>query len=394
MDPAYSILKSELSEELINTLSYWQQNTIDHDYGGFFGRINHKNKVVERASKGIILNTRILWSFAAASVHLKSCQYNAITHRAYRYLRDNFIDYDHHGVFWELDCHGLPINKRKQIYAQAFAIYALSAYYTFSKNPEARILAMGLFELIEKHSKDNQKGGYLEAFSEDWGPLEDVRLSNKDMNAEKTMNTHLHILEAYTELLHIYDSASLKSALRSLVQLFQEKFLGNDHHYQLFFDVDWNRQSNTVSYGHDIETAWLLMEAAKAIGDEALLEDTRITAIQVINTFMDEAIDEDGAVINEKNLSTGALDKDRHWWPQVEALIGLSYAFKLTGRQKYTDCSIRIWDFIKTHLIDRKHGEWHFRVDQYGKVYTEEDKVSMWKAPYHTTRACIILNSN
>jgi mannobiose 2-epimerase len=180
--------------------------------------------------------------------------------------------------------------------------------------------------------------------------------------------------------------------LKTLVNLFFEKFLNDKNHYDLFFDDTWTLLSHTVSYGHDIETAWLVIEAAKQLNNEDLVNQANTIAIKVVNTFLNEAIDDDGAVLNEKNLITNHIDTDKHWWPQVEALIGLKYANHLDPDESYIDASIKIWNYTKNHLIDQKNGEWFFRVDKNGNPYTEEDKVSMWKAPYHTSRACIILN--
>ena len=392
MTQDYIGLKEELHSELKNILDYWSTNTLDYDNNGFFGKIDHHNKVVQNAPKGIILNTRILWSFAAASNYLKTDKYAEICLRSYDYLTAYFKDNKHKGVFWELDYKGNPINKRKQVYAQSFTIYALSEYYLFSKNEEAKTWAIELFKILERFAKDKKSTGYLEAFNEDWSPIKDMRLSDKDMNAAKTMNTHLHILEAYTSLLKVYDNPILRASLKELVEIFLDRFLNMNNHYNLFFDKNWKLLSNSVSYGHDIETAWLLIEAAKIVGDVDLLNQTRKLAIKVADTFLDEAIDADGAVMNEKNLDTNHLDTDRHWWPQVEALIGLNYVYNLSKGQKYLDNSVNIWNFTKRNLIDRVNGEWFFRVDKNGNPYTEEDKVSMWKAPYHTSRACIILN--
>lgn len=392
MTDAYKQLQTELSSELKNILSYWTQNTLDYKYGGFVGKIDHYNKVIPKASKGIILNSRILWSFSAASNHLQTNEYELVCNKAINYLKTFFNDKKDKGVFWELDYEGNPINKRKQVYAQAFTIYALSEYYIFSKNEDAKNWAIELFGLVEKHAKDDLNIGYFEAFNEDWSPIEDMRLSDKDMNASKTMNTHLHILEAYTTLLKIYDNEQLRTSLRMLVEVFFEKFLNDKNHYELFFDDEWNLLSNTVSYGHDIEAAWLIIEAAKLLNDDALLNKANTLAINVADTFLKEGIDHDGSVLNEKNLSNNHIDTDRHWWPQVEALIGLKYAFSLKPDKKYIDASLKIWDYTKNNLIDYKNGEWYFRVSKEGRVYTEEDKVSMWKAPYHTSRACIMLN--
>lgn len=384
-------LSSELYDELKRILTYWSENTLDKTYGGFLGRIDSGNNVVPLASKGVILNTRILWSFSAASNHLKSVEYIDICNRSYDYLKRFFKDEIYGGVFWELDYEGEPINKRKQIYAQSFAIYALSEYYLLTKKEEAKVWAIELFEFIEKYAKDDLNNGYLEAFNEDWSPIEDMRLSKKDMNASKTMNTHLHILEAYTRLLNIYDSDELRNALKNLILLIQNKFLNHNYHYDLFFDNLWNLKSKIVSFGHDIETAWLVIDAARTLGDVTLIEVTEQTAIKVANVFLREGIDDEGAVMNEKNIETSTLDTDRHWWPQVEALIGLKYVYELTHNPKYIEASVNIWEFTKNHLLDKVNGEWCFRVDKQGKPYLVEDKVSMWKAPYHTSRACIKL---
>ncbi len=391
MIEAYTELKVEMENELHRILEYWTTQTIDEKHGGFFGRIDHNNRVIADSPKGIILNTRILWSFSAVSNHLQTDQYRNLCDRAYQYLYSYFMDDKHHGVFWELDHQGKPTNTRKQTYAQAFAIYALSEYYVHSKKEEAKTWAINLFETIEQNAKDQIKGGYFEAFNEDWSPIEDMRLSLKDMNASKTMNTHLHLLEAYTRLADIYQNNDLKKSLKELVLLFQQKILNKENHYDLFFDKDWNLLSTTISYGHDIETSWLVIEATKRLEDEALLNEVEQTAIRVADSFIKEAIASDGSVINEKDSQTGHLDSDRHWWPQVEALIGLKYAYELTANLKYIRHSLPIWQFIKKNMLDFENGEWYFRVDENGTPY-EEDKVGMWKAPYHTTRACILLN--
>ena len=392
MNP-YNQLKSELYTELKNVLAYWTHHTLDKEHGGFVGRINHFNKIIPQASKGIILNTRILWSFSAASNYLSTKEHQPICDKAFHYLKTYFNDDNHKGVFWELDYTGNPINKRKQVYAQAFTIYALSEYYLFTKNEDAKNWAVEIFDLLEKYAKDHLNLGYFEAFHQDWTPIEDMRLSDKDMNASKTMNTHLHVLEAYTTLLKIHDTPALRNSLTMLVDLFLEKFLNKNHHYDLFFDDQWNLLSNIVSYGHDIEAAWLIIEAAKALDNKDLIKKTEAIAVKVADAFLEEGIDIDGAVLNEKNLITNHVDTDKHWWPQVEALIGLKYANDLNPNKTYINASLKIWEYTKKHLIDHQNGEWFFRVSNAGKVYTEEDKVSMWKAPYHTSRAFILLNS-
>lgn len=388
----YKTLQKELHEELINILSYWEKFALDKEHGGFVGRVQNDNTVVPEASKGIILNTRILWSFSAASNYLQSTAYIEICNRAYLYLKNHFKDIKNKGVFWELDFKGNPVNKRKQVYAQAFCIYALSEYYILTNSKEAKDWAIEIFELLENHAHDHNKKGFIEAFDENWYDIEDMRLSDKDMNAAKTMNTHLHVLEAYTTLYKIYPNQKLKESLTELAELFCTTFLNKNNHFNLFYDKNWKLLSNFISFGHDIETVWLVTEAAKALHNDKILKQAKEITIKVADTFLEEGIDIDGAVLNEKNLTTNKIDRDKHWWPQVEAIIGLKYAHNLSKDQKYLKTSYKIWEFTKYNLLDTKNGEWFFRVDKNGKVYIEDDKISMWKSPYHTSRACIKIN--
>ncbi|MBG7631422.1 MAG: AGE family epimerase/isomerase [Bacteroidetes bacterium] len=291
-----------------------------------------------------------------------------------------------------MDFEGKPLNKRKQVYAQAFMIYALSEYYLFSKNQDALDWAIDIYELIEKHAKDPIHKGYIEAFNEDWSPIKDMRLSDKDVNEVKTMNTHVHVLEAYTNLYKVYKNASLRQHLVELIELFLNKFLNAKNHLNLFFNEQWNLKGNIISYGHDIETAWLLIEAAKIIEDAALLQKTEKSAILISDTFLNEGVDTDGGVFNDYNPDTNQLDGDKHWWAQVEAMVGLQYAYAITKDEKYLDSSANILEFIKQNIIDHKNGEWFWRVDKNRNLYTSEYKMGMWKAPYHNSRACMILS--
>jgi len=384
-------LSETLSKELENILNYWSTNTIDEIYGGFVGERDHYNNLVPDAPKGIILNSRILWAFSAASNHYLIDNYKEICLRSYQYLQSNFKDKKNGGVFWELDAKGKPINTRKQIYAQAFTIYALSEYYAFSKDEAVLQWAIEIYNLIEKHAKDPINKGYTEAFKQDWSTIEDLRLSVKEINVAKTMNTHLHILEAYTNLLKVFESEDLKNNLTELTELFLNKFLKEDNHLHLFFDEKWNAKDTTISYGHDVETAWLLMDAAKVLKNDELILKTEKIAIQIVETFIKEGIDTDGGVFNELDKETGILDSDKHWWPQAEALIGLDYAYQITKNKKYLELSWKTWTFIQAKILDSENGEWFWRVDKNGKPYANEYKVGMWKAPYHNSRACIKL---
>ncbi|WP_020530689.1 AGE family epimerase/isomerase [Flexithrix dorotheae] len=386
MESLLTQAKTELTEKI---LPYWMDKMTDFENGGFYGRITGENELIKEAPKAIILNTRILWTFSEAYNILQDEAYFATAQRAYDYLLKHFIDRKKGGVFWNLDYMGNPIDTKKQIYAQAFSIYALSAYYNATQEDEALYLAQELFGLIEKYSFDPIQNGYLEAFDKNWNLLEDLRLSDKDANEKKTMNTHLHILEAYTTLHQVWDDSNLKIKLENLIDLFLSKILNQDSmHFQLFFDEFWNLKSDTISFGHDIEGSWLLHEAAESLGNEKILKEVKQIALKMTDKNIAEGLDEDHGLFNELD-GTGHLDTDKHWWPQTEAVVGYINAYQISKDKSYLNLATQTWEFISNKIIDQSNGEWHFRVNKAGKPYLEEDKAGPWKCPYHNGRACL-----
>ncbi|MBN2613183.1 MAG: AGE family epimerase/isomerase [Bacteroidales bacterium] len=381
-------LSTEINSELRNILSYWEINAIDKANGGFYGTIGANNKPQPFADKGVILNTRILWTFSTAYNFYKEEKYEKIASVAYDYLVGHFIDRKNGGVFWMLDYKGNPVNTRKQIYAQAFAIYAFTEYFHATKNPEVLEKSIEIFELIEKHSFDRVNGGYIEAFSEKWGLLEDLRLSEKEENVEKTMNTHLHVLEAYTSLYRAWKNDTLRSRLIMLIDNFRNHIVNSkSYHLDLFFDANWYVRSQLISYGHDIEASWLLYEAAEVLDDEAVMGEIAALSLKIANAAS-EGLDTDGGLMNELSLDTKHLDSDKHWWPQAEAMVGLLNAYQISDEKKYFALFMSSWNFIDKFIIDHENGEWFWRVDKNGIPY-DEGKAGFWKCPYHNSRACI-----
>ncbi len=252
----FSILKKTMRDELLSVLNYWIDNSCDKKYGGFVGARDHWNRLIPGAEKGSVLNSRILWSFSAACNFTKNPRFSDMAGRAYNYLINYFVDHLYGGLYWALDETGKVTNPRKQIYAQGFGIYGFSEYHKATGNPDALQQAIRLFELIEKHSRDINDGGYTEALSEDWGQLDNMRLSPKDANEPKSMNTHLHILESYTNLYRIWKDERLKVQIRELIRIFIDRIINPETgHLQLFFDHNWEVRSNIISFGHDIEGA-------------------------------------------------------------------------------------------------------------------------------------------
>lgn len=383
-------LKGEFSGELENLLSYWINETLDEQYGGFIGEIDHFGIKKERAAKGSIVNARILWTFSAAYRLSKKEAYKKIAERSFNYLIDNFWDKENGGLYWEVDYLGKPTNKRKQAYAQGFGIYAFSEYYRATENVESLNYSKELFNILEKHFWDTEHLGYVEAFNENWEPIDDMRLSDKDLNAPKTMNTHLHILEPYTNLFRVWPDQKLKQSIQNQIDLFCDKIIDpKTNHLKLFFKNDWTSISNEISFGHDIEGAWLLNEACMVINNHQLDENLSAKTIALVEATISEGMDIDSSIFYEKNGEK--YDTDKHWWPQAEAMVGLLDAFQQNSDVKYIKHIVELWGFIKTKMIDTSKGEWFWRVDKKGVPYTNEVKVGFWKCPYHNGRALMEL---
>jgi len=376
-------------EEAHAILQWWIIHMVDAEKGGFYGRRAHTGILEPDADKGVILNTRILWSFALGARFFGNEAYGQMAKRAYEYLLTYFWDEEHRGFKWMLNAKGEATEGKKQVYAQAFGIYSLSEYFLFSGEEKALAVAQEAFQLLEAHSWDEQSGGYLEAFGPAWEPLDDVRLSQYDLNAEKTMNTHLHVLEAYTNLYRAWPDLQLKHSLKRLIRVFVDKFVeAETGHLHLFFDRLWELQSHEISFGHDIEASWLLWEAVEVLGDAELQQELRPLVLKMVEVTLEKGLDPDeGGIWNEADPE-GLTDKSKHWWPQAEAMVGCINAWQLSADSGYLLPLESLWEFIQVHLMDRENGEWHWGIEGDGSIMTRE-KAGPWKAPYHHTRALI-----
>ncbi len=381
--------QAEAEAELGRILGFWEQHALDEAHGGFVGKMDNQGVVDGEAPKGAILNARILWTFSAAYKHTGKQAYLQLANRAYDYFFACFLDKEHGGVYWSLDAQGKPANTRKQIYALAFAIYGLSEYYSISREAGALQACQDLFRWIEQYSFDQEHGGYFEAFSREGALLEDLRLSPKDRNDPKTMNTHLHMLEAYANLYRSWPDAQLASQLEALISLFLARII--DHrtgHMHLFFTREWKVTASLVSYGHDIEASWLLQEAAEVLGNASLLEKAKETAVSMARAAT-EGLQPDGSLYHELDREAQHYDRHREWWVSAEAMVGFLNAYQLTGDQYFLNLSINTWGFSQKYLLDKEHGEWFWGVYDDYSLMASEDKVGFWKCPYHNSRACL-----
>lgn len=383
--------RSNLEE---NILPYWLR--LEDPAGGYYGRKDAGEVLHADAPRGCILNARILWTFSSAALALGNKEYEEAARRQMRYFTDHFIDREFGGCYWSVNADGTPCDTKKQHYAIAFAIYALSEYYRLTGEEEALATAKELFHAIEKYSRDHEGSGYYEAANRDWTPIADMRLSDKDMNSEKTMNTHLHILEGYTNLLRVCRTPEVEEATSSLLRLFNEVIIDRSNsHMGLFFDRDMKRVEHGISYGHDIEASWLMLEAAEVIGDAALMEETLAATKQLAIAAL-EGVRPDGSMVYEMH-GDGRLDTDRHWWVQAEAVVGQLYLWRFHGEESALDKAIATWKYIDSHLVDHENGEWWWRRSENEAdlasgadlVRYAEDKAGFWKCPYHNSRMCL-----
>lgn len=404
------LLTDSFRNELNNILTYWEQHTVDLEEGGFYGRLTEDDRVVTGAIKGAVLNARILYSFSAAYRLTGNARYRKLAERSLRYIKEYFMDPLFGGVYWSVSHNGQAVDTKKQIYAIAFTVYGLAEYARATGDTACLEWAKGLYVDIEKYSFDAAKGGYLEALTREWQEIADQRLSDKDANEKKTMNTHLHILEAYTNLYRVWPDETLGRKIRGLIDVFINHIIDpNTFHLVLFFNEDWERKSDIISYGHDIEASWLLAESAEVLGDQTLLRSVRAVAVKIALASM-EGLLADGSMIYEFDLPADRRIKERHWWVQAEAMVGFLHAAQLTGElgesgelgeheltggtplvegAHFFQHFQALWDFTRQHIIDRQHGEWFWGINGDGSLMKGQDKAGFWKCPYHNSRACI-----
>ena len=368
------IFKQEVREVLENNiLRFWIDRMQDNGHGGFYGRVDGNNVLHKEADKGAILNARILWTFAAAYRVLRKPVYLYMAKRARDYFLEHFIDPEYGGVYWSVDFQGRTKDTKKQFYAIGFAIYGLTEYVRATGDEETLKQAIQLYQCIEEHALDRDNNGYIEAMTRDWHPISDMRLSEKDGNYPKSQNTHLHIMEAYTNLYRVWPAEELGTSLRNILCIFTDRIVNlKSHHLDLFFDQDWRCMSEGFSAGHDIECSWLLHEALMMLGDEALLTEKE-------------------AMIRLVACASEQLDWHQwhQWWEYAEAMVGYVNLYQHFDDRQALLKALDIWQYTKHCLIDWEHGEWFWSPHTDGSPSRDEDKAGFWKCPYHNGRMCL-----
>lgn len=375
-------VEKELTEHI---LPFWMKLK-DEQNGGFYGKVDFDLNTHKQADKGGIVTARFLWTFSAAYRVTKDNTYLEYADHLYDFLVNKLYDNEHSGLYWLVDDQGNPKDMRKHVYTQSFGIYALSEYYRATKNEKALKLAISLFELIEDKGFSKDSNAYMEEFDREWNPTPNEMLSENGVIAEITMNTHIHVLEAYTNLYKAWPNEKLKARLNDLLKVHYEKIYNPETKFlHVFFDKEWNNLLDIKSFGHDIEASWLMDETIKAL--DLNDEDYINMVVDIAYNIADYAMQDDGSLVNEE--LNGVVDPTRIWWVQAEAIVGFYNAFERTGDQRFLDLVHGLWEYTKQYIIDgRAQGEWYWSVDEKGNP-TKENICDPWKASYHNGRFCL-----
>ncbi len=372
-----------------NLLPFWSSRATDTSHGGFIGWMSRDGQVNPKASKGLILNARLLWTFSALYRFNQDTRWRDLAQRAAVYLVEYFWDASHGGVVWRVDAKGSCLDDKKKIYGQAFYVYALAEYYQAVGDETSLERARELFGLIETHSHDEANGGYVEVCNHDWSPAEDLRLSDTDMDEKKSMNNHLHLLEAYTNLYRVWPEANVRSQLVELLDIFAQRIADPaTAHLNHFFDESWQPRSDDYTFGHDIEASWLLCEAAEVLDDPDVTSRVREQALRLARIVLAEGVDHDGGLCY-RGQHGHITDPNREWWPQIESVVGFLNAYQLSDEPRFFDAAGEAWRYVERKFVDTEHGEWFWRIDPLGRPDPIEPKVSEWKGPYHGVRGCL-----
>ncbi|WP_167619204.1 AGE family epimerase/isomerase [Maribellus sediminis] len=386
--PASEIKTTSLVSETTNNLTenilpFWESYTPDPN-GGFYGTVLNDGTPVPEAPKGCVLNARMLWTFSNAYMHFENEAYQELANRAQEYFLTHFIDEEFGGTYWIVKADGTPLDDQKQCYGIAFAIYGLAAHYQATEKHESLQQAISLYRKLEEKAFDPINGGYIESFTRDWKTPQRYGYDGIGV-AAKTMNTHLHLLEVYSQLYKVWPDSGLKSQLKGLVDVFLEKIIDQKRwHQNLFLTREWENLEHIDSYGHDVELSWLLTEAAELIQEETLIKQTKDIALKLVDTQMQEGRNPDGSLLYERR--NGEIEGNLSWWPQAESVIAFFNAWQISGDEKYLDAAITTWEWIKDNLVDTENGGWYGGLDSDGQPLIGQPKVSLWKCPYHNSR--------
>lgn len=375
-----------------NILPFWQKFSCDNVFGGYIGSMDLAGVIDSKADKSAIFTARILWTFSAAYQQQKNFKDLEQAQRAYRFFRENFFDNEYQGVYQTLAYDNSVLNDEKNIVAQAYAIYGLSAYFKASKDVSALDKAYEIAKLIEINAFDKKSGSYAMACNRQW------QVDNEN-ELYRYAQVHLHLIEAYSELLSCEYNPIIATSLTAIIELFIEYMIDKDQlHVGQKYSLDWQLVSDQKIYGHDLEAAWLLVHAAEKLNNDILVDKCTKLALKVIDKVI--FAHEDTTIDGQQNYNAGFklglnftenINNNREGWIQAEAISALSWAYKTTGDDIYRHWLIGTWQYINKEIKDHQNGDWYSGRRDDGSLVSGQLKIGPWKCPYHSVRACIKL---
>ncbi len=383
----YELALHDLTE---NILPWWMTYGVDEVHGGFYGEVDNNNVPNPNAPKHITLSARLIWTFSSAYRILGNPEYKAMADRAYDYFVKHFWDADHNMCYTLLSAEGEPIDKTRHVYGNAFAIYGFSEYYRATGCEEALDYARKLEAAMEKNAYDPEFKGYYEALTEKCVYSPWLRGVNRLPTDVKTMNTHLHVIEAYTCFLRSVDEPKVRNVVRQQLYVMLNKIVDHDtHHYNVYLDRAWNPTSTEISYGHDIEGSWLMWETAEVLDEPEAKRYTRDICVNIARACLEQGFTDFGAMKTEYDPVTGHESKSFSWWEQNEAVVGFLNAWELSGEEAFLDASLRCMEFNQTYFVDHDKGGWFAHIDPATLKVTSPIKLNGWTCPYHNSRMCM-----
>jgi len=397
-----SEIASRIAKELDRDLAGWYPQCVDAQRGGFHTVLKRDWSVGPYSTKGIVSQSRITWTAAEVARRLPQWhqRLEPIAKHGATFLREKMWDHQCGGFYWEINADGTsPIENdtMKHAYGQSFGIYAMANVYRLSKDEKDLQLAKDAFRWLDRHGHDPRYGGYVEAFYRDGRQMLQPTKSEPNVPTgkvgeplgAKSMNTHIHLLESFTALYHVWPDPVLRSRLEELVHIIRDKVTTWPGAMRLFFKDDWTAAATFVSFGHDVETAFLLYEAIEALGRP---DDSQ--TLKVCRDLVDHSLEfgwdtENGGFFYEGATFGHPVNRSKAWWTQAEGLNALCLAdllFKDSDRD-YSGYFVQQWEFIRRYLIDPEHGGWYAETNDDGTQVRGTDKGHLWKTPYHEVRA-------
>ena len=377
-----------------NIVPFWYDKTIDRENGGYTINHDQQGQPLGPGTKMIVSQARTVWLFSRlARAGYRPEEYLEAAEHGYRFLTEKMWDHEHGGFYWQVDATGdQQLAPRKHLYGQSFALYGISEYYLAGGKDEAREFAVRFFNLLEEKAYDQTYGGYRESFEPDWTETPAGVSNHMGVPAElKLMNTHLHLLEALTTFYRATKHPVARERLLELINVQSNTVVRkNIGACTDKYDRDWTPRLDgnyaQVSYGHDIENVWLLMDACNAIGvSNYPFADLYHTLYDYSLTFgYDHA---QGGFYYTGSFNEPATNRDKSWWVQAEALASALHMFRFTNDGKYLSVFQKTFGYVEQNMVDWDNGEWHHIITPNGTV--QGSKASPWKAGYHNGRAMI-----